>query len=75
MLSWENMCALISLTTLKLRSSGAQPSLTLESAAAALMNCPKWHQRDAAAAEAWIENSDRLSDIERSSLLKKVRAE
>ncbi len=34
---------------------------------------PQWHQRDPAAAEAWITATDRLTDGERASLLNKVR--
>ena len=34
---------------------------------------PKWHQQAAAAAELWIQTSDRLTDFERATLLEKAR--
>ena len=35
---------------------------------------PKWHQQNAAAAEAWIQTSDRLTDDERTALLERAQA-
>ncbi len=35
---------------------------------------PQWHQRDASAAEMWVQTSDRLAEGERAALLEKARS-